>query len=82
MPSQDEIRKRNERLAMEREVERRRIRRIEEEKERQRLRKEEERRHLDKMAMDKINAKKQEEIARGELAAQKFIDEIEKKNNA
>lgn len=81
MPSQDEIRKRNERLAVEREDERRRLRKIEEDKERQRLRKDQERRHWDQVAMAKHDAKKKEEIDKAEAQAKKLIEEMEKKKD-
>jgi hypothetical protein len=77
MPSQDEIRKRNERLAVEREDERRRVRKIEEDKERQRVRKDQERRHWDSIAMAKHDAKKKEEIEKAEAQAKKMIAEID-----
>ncbi|HEY9684624.1 MAG TPA: hypothetical protein V6C86_23790 [Oculatellaceae cyanobacterium] len=77
MPSQDEIRKRNERLAVEREDERRRLRKIEEEKERMRLKKEQERRHWDSLAMAKMEAKKKEEMERAEETSRKLIEEME-----
>ena len=77
MPSQDEIRKRNERQAVEREDERRRLRKIEEDKERQRLRKDQERRHWDTLAMAKMDAKKKEEIDKAEANAKKMIEDME-----
>jgi hypothetical protein len=77
MPSQDEIRKRNERLAVEREDERRRLRKIEEEKERMRVKKEQERRHWDKLAMEKMETKKKEEMERAEATARKTIEDLE-----
>ncbi|HEY9759374.1 MAG TPA: hypothetical protein V6C97_29720 [Oculatellaceae cyanobacterium] len=77
MPSQDELRKRNERLAVEREDERRRLRKIEEEKERMRVKKEQERRHWDALAMAKMEAKKKEEMERAEENARKLIEEME-----
>lgn len=76
MPSQDEIRKRNERLAVEREDERRRLRKIEEDKERQRLKKDQERRHWDNLAMAKMEAKKKEEMEKADLNSKKMLDEM------
>ena len=76
MPSQDELRKRNERLAVEREDERRRLRKIEEDKERQRLRKDQERRHWDGVAMAKMDAKKKEEMDKADLTSKKMLDEM------
>jgi hypothetical protein len=76
MPSQDEIRKRNERLAVEREDERRRLRKIEEDKERQRIKKDVERRHWDNVAMAKMDAKKKAEMDKADLSSKQLLDEM------
>lgn len=76
MPSQDEIRKRNERLAVEREDERRRLRKIEEDKERLRIRKDQERRHWDNLAMAKHDAKKKEEMDKADANSKRMLDEM------
>ena len=76
MPSQDEIRKRNERLAVEREDERRRLRKIEEDKERQRVKKDIERRHWDNVAMAKMDAKKKTEMDKADISSKQMLDEM------
>jgi hypothetical protein len=82
MPSQDEIRKRNERLSVEREDERRRLRKIEEDKERQRVKKELERRHWDNVAMAKMDAKKKEEMDKADLSSKQMLDEMLARKNS
>jgi hypothetical protein len=76
MPSQDEIRKLNERLAVEREDERRRLRKIEEDKERQRVKKDIERRHWDNVAMAKMDAKKKSEMDKADISSKQMLDEM------